>query len=47
MRALEEWNSTYPEKRLTYEDIGIDAVIKRYEKKLKRRREIQLDLPPS
>jgi hypothetical protein len=47
MQVLEEWNKAYPEKRFTYEDISIDAVIKRYKKKLERRRAIQLDLPPS
>jgi len=47
MQVLEEWNKAYPEKRFTYEDISIDAVIKRYKKKLERRIKIQLDLPPS
>jgi len=47
MQVLEEWNRAYPEKRFTYEDISIDAVIKRYKKKLERKRKIQLDLPPS
>jgi len=47
IKILKEWNSAYPEKSLTYEDIGISAVMDRYKRKLERRREIQLDLPPT
>ena len=47
MRVLSEWNKRHPEKRLTYEDIGIGAVLDRMKSKAERRREIQLDLPPS
>ena len=47
MRVLSEWNKRHPEKRLTYEDIGIGEVLDRMRKKAERRREIQLDLPPS
>ena len=46
MKILKEWNNAYPEKRITYEDISISAVIDRYKKRLERRREVQLDLPP-
>jgi len=45
MRILNGWNEAYPQKRLTYEDIGIDAVFDRMKRKAERRRDIQLDLP--
>ena len=47
MRILKEWNEAYPQKRLTYEDIGVVAVLDRLKRQTKRRREIQLDLPPT
>ena len=47
MKILKEWNEAYPEKRLTYDDIGISAVLDRIKKSRERRRDIQLDLPPS
>ena len=46
MRILKEWNEAYPEKRLTYDDIGAGAVLDRIKRKRDRRREVQLDLPP-
>ena len=47
MKILKEWNEAYPEKRLTYDDIGVGAVLDRVKRERERRREIQLDLPPT
>jgi len=44
MKLLSEWNDNYPEKRLTYEDIGVRAVMGRYKRKLEKRRKAQLEL---